>query len=458
MKKVDDYKNKNVLVFGAGMSGTNAAELLVKLGAKVTLTDAKPADQIKAYNDLQNDGVKVVAGKSPVSLLDGMDLMVKNPGIPYDNELVKAAQSRNIPIIVELELAAEVSEAPLVGVTGSNGKTTTTTMITKMLQAGKQHGTALDGGNIGIPATKVAQEVTKEDVLVLEISSFMLLGTPKLHPHIAVITNIFSNHLDYHKTRENYVNAKMQITKNQTKNDYLVINFDSEEWRELSKRSNAQIIPFSLTDHYQNGAYVSDGDIYFKDEFIMHEKDIRVPGEQNVQNALAAIAVAKLYEIPTEAIVSVLKNFGGVRHRVQYVLTADNREFYNDSKATDIEATQMALRGFDEPIVLLAGGLDRGYTFDKLVPDFKDSLAGIVLFGQTADLLEDAAKKAGVPQIKKVKNLDEAVPEAFKMSKPGDIVLLSPANASWDQFATYRDRGDEFIKDVEKLTGKKETN
>lgn len=456
MKPINNYKNKNVLVFGAGLSGTNAAKLLVDLGAKVTLTDAKPVSEITNYDELVKAGVNVVAGESPLSLLDDVDLMVKNPGINYDVPLVKAAEKQNIPVIVEVELASEISEAELIGVTGSNGKTTTTTMITEMLKAGNKNGSAYRAGNIGISATKVAEKATSNDKIVLELSSFMLLGITDLHPHIAVITNIFENHLDYHKTRENYVNAKMQITKNQTATDYLVMNFDRKEWRDLSKRSRAQIVPFSAKGNYEDGAYQNDGKLYFRDEYIMDANDIKVPGEHNVENALAAISVAKLSGVSTKQIVKVLKNFGGVRHRNQYVLTANGRDFYNDSKATDIEATQMAIEGFSKPIILLAGGLDRGYTFEKLEPDFKKHLAGIVLFGETAQLLKNSAQAAGVPKIKVVNNFDEAVSVAYEISKPGEIILLSPANASWDQFPSFEARGDRFIKDVEKLTGEKE--
>ena len=442
MKQINDYKDKNVLVFGAGLSGTNAAKLLIKLGANVTLTDAKPASEIADFDELVKAGVKVVAGKSPLSLLDNVDLMVKNPGINYDVPLVKAAEDKKIPVIVEIELAGEIANAKLIGVTGSNGKTTTTTMIAEMLNAGNEKGKAYRAGNIGISATKVAEKATSNDEIVMELSSFMLLGIITLHPHIAVITNIFENHLDYHKTRENYINAKMQITKNQTADDYLVMNFDREEWRKLSKRSKAKVVPFSVKGNYEDGAYQRDGKLYFRDEYIMKAKDIRIPGEQNVENALAAIAVARLSGVSATEIVKVLKNFGGVRHRNQFVLSSNGRDFYNDSKATDIEATQMAIEGFKKPIILLAGGLDRGYTFEKLEPDFKKHLNGIVLFG--------------VPQIKVVDNLDEAVPVAYEMSKPGEIVLLSPANASWDQFPSFEIRGDQYIKDVEKLTGKKE--
>ncbi|MCL0312420.1 UDP-N-acetylmuramoyl-L-alanine--D-glutamate ligase [Apilactobacillus sp. TMW 2.2459] len=451
------YENKNILVLGAGKSGTNAAKLLKRMGAKVTLNDKKSQNDAPEYQELAAASIKTIFGKQDVSLLnDNFDLMVKNPGIPYDNPVVKKAMEMNIPIIVEPQLASEITDAELVGVTGSNGKTTTTTMINKMLNANRKSGKSYVAGNIGVPATQVAAQAGNEDSIVMELSSFMLLGITSLHPHIAVLTNIFSNHLDYHKTRKNYVNAKMRITKNQNENDYFVVNFDNAEWRELSKRSKAKIVPFSRKGFSKLGAYVENNKIYFNSEYVMDVKDIKLPGEQNVENALAAIAVAKIKNVDNASIKSVLSKFNGVRHRVQYVLEADGRKVYNDSKATDIEATQMALDGFDEPIVLLAGGLDRGYKFDKLVPNLSNNVRAIVLFGETKYLLKDAAEKAGVNNIELVDNLDQAVKTAYEFSKPGDVILLSPANASWDQFKTFEERGDRFIKYIEKITGEKE--
>ncbi|QIR08995.1 UDP-N-acetylmuramoylalanine--D-glutamate ligase [Lentilactobacillus hilgardii] len=454
---IDDYKGKRILVLGAGKSGTHAAELLQQLGATVVLNDAKPSDQLPEVVELEDRGIKTITGKQTADILDNhFDLMVKNPGIPYDNEVVARAVSEKMPIITEVELAAQMTDAEIIGVTGSNGKTTTVTMITKILNEERKKGHAYAAGNIGVSATETALKSTADDTIVMELSSFMLLGIKKLHPHVAVLTNIFSNHLDYHKTRKNYVNAKMRITMNQTPDDFFVVNFDSDEWRQLSKRSRAQVVPFARTSEIDRGAYEKNGKLYYNDEFIMNADDIKVPGQQNVENALAAIATAKILGKSNLAITNVLETFTGVRHRVQFVLEADGRKFYNDSKATDIEATQIALEGFDHPIVLLAGGLDRGYTFDKMVPQFKQHVKAAVLFGQTADLLEESLQKAGVKNITKVDNLDEAVPAAYHYSDSGDIILLSPANASWDQFKTFEQRGDEFIKDVEKLTHKQE--
>ena len=459
MKNIDDYQNKNILVLGAGMSGINASKLLKQLNANVWLNDANPLKS-DAKEELKKIGVEVIDAKQSPKILDdyNFDLIVKNPGIFYDNELIKEAIKRNIPITVEVEIASQVSEAPIVGVTGSNGKTTVSTMINDILNEERTTGHSYVAGNIGVPASTVTTKATKNDDIVLELSSFMLVGIKTLHPHIAVLNNVFSNHLDYHKTRENYVNAKMRITENQDENDYFVVNFDNEEWRELSKRSKAKVVPFSYDAVSTDGAYVKDEQIFFKDEFVMNIDEIRVPGQQNVQNALAAIAVAKIMGQSNSAIKKALSTFGGVRHRVQYVLTADGRKFYNDSKATDIEATQVALRSFKDNVVLIAGGLDRGYTFEKLEKDFADHVKAITLFGETKELLADTAKKAGVKNIKIVNNMKEAVDEAWAMSEEGDIVLLSPANASWDQYDTFEQRGDEFIQLVEQKTGRKEEN
>ncbi|MFC6255299.1 UDP-N-acetylmuramoyl-L-alanine--D-glutamate ligase [Secundilactobacillus hailunensis] len=460
MKRIKAYEGKRVIVVGLAKSGLNAARLLKKLGAEVTVSDQQPLEKNSEAQELQTEGgYTVLTGEQDPSQLDaGFDLMVKNPGIPYDVPLIKAAVDQKLPIITEIELASEIADAELIAVTGSNGKTTTTTMITKMMNQERSAGKSAYAGNIGVPASQVAQKLTDQDTMVMEVSSFMLLGTTQFHPHIAVLTNIFANHLDYHKTRENYVRAKMRITQNQTADDYFVVNFDSEELVGLSKQSRAKVVPFSRLAKTKDGAYELDGTLYYKDEPIMAAEDVKVPGDHNIENALAAIAVAKIEGRSSEAIKHVLTTFSGVRHRTQYVLTSEGRQFYNDSKATDIEATEMALKGFKAPVVLLAGGLDRGYTFERLTPFFKKHVKAIVLFGETKDLLADAAKKAGIKQIKFVENAEAGVPVAYQYSQPGDIILLSPANASWDQYPNFEVRGDRYIKAVEDLTGKKEEN
>lgn len=457
MKEITDYQNKKVIVLGLAKSGVHAALLLHKLGALVTVNDIKPLSENPPAQELVEAGIRVIAGSHPLALLDeDFSVMVKNPGIPYTNPMVKRAQELNIPIITEPELAYEVLEGEFIGVTGTNGKTTTTTLINLMLNEGLKAPRSFVAGNIGVPASEVAQTIKADQTMVTELSSFQLLGTTELKPHIAVLTNIYEAHLDYHGNRHNYIEAKMNLVKNQTAADYFVINWDTEEWRELSQRTQAQIVPFSRQGLSHEGSYVQDGLIYFKEEQICPVAIIKIPGQHNVENALAAVAVAKIKGVSNEAITNVLRTFAGVRHRIQFVEEWQGRRFYNDSKATNIEATTVALQSFEQPIVLIAGGLDRGFVFDELVPLIKKDVKAMVVYGETADLMKDAGEKAGLSTIIKVDNLVEATQQAVKLSEPNEIVLLSPAAASWDQFKTFEDRGDLFIKTVEEITGKVE--
>ncbi|HJE14522.1 MAG TPA: UDP-N-acetylmuramoyl-L-alanine--D-glutamate ligase [Lapidilactobacillus dextrinicus] len=457
MKEITDYQNKKVIVLGLAKSGVHAALLLHKLGALVTVNDIKPLSENPSAQELVEAGIRVIAGSHPLALLDeDFSVMVKNPGIPYTNPMVKRAQELNIPIITEPELAYEVLEGEFIGVTGTNGKTTTTTLINLMLNEGLKAPRSFVAGNIGVPASEVAQTIKADQTMVTELSSFQLLGTTELKPHIAVLTNIYEAHLDYHGNRHNYIEAKMNLVKNQIAADYFVVNWDTEEWRELSQRSQAQVVPFSRQGLSHEGSYVQDGLIYFKEEQICPVAIIKIPGQHNVENALAAVAVAKIKGVSNEAIANVLRTFAGVRHRIQFVEEWQGRRFYNDSKATNIEATTVALQSFEQPIVLIAGGLDRGFVFDELVPLIKKDVKAMVVYGETADLMKDAGEKAGLSTIIKVNNLVEATQQAVKLSEPNEIVLLSPAAASWDQFKTFEDRGDLFIKTVEEITGKVE--
>ena len=455
MKQITKYQGKKVLVIGFGISGINAAKLLVKLGAKVVANDQKTPADPTVIADLEALGIKTITGDNPLSLAkEGFDYVVKNPGIPYDVPLVAKFVELGTPIITEAELAAEIFPGHLVSVTGSNGKTTTTTLIQKILANGLS-GKVEYAGNIGVSFSKIAEKLSAEDTIVTELSSFQLLGAPTIHPHIAVITNIFENHLDYHKTRENYINAKLNITRNQTVDDYLVINLDREEWQRLAKRTNATVVPFSRLMKSKEGAYVENGQLCWRGEAIMPIDKVRLIGPQNIENALAALAVAKLSGINNEAIIQVLTTFTGVRHRLQFVLEANDRIFYNDSKSTDIEATQVALQGFKQPVILLAGGLDRGYTFERLVPYFKAHVKHLIVFGECKDKMKAAGEMAGIP-VTEAQDAVAAVPVAWQLSKPGDVILLSPANASWDQFPSFEVRGDKFIEAVEQVTGQKE--
>ncbi|MGG1678808.1 UDP-N-acetylmuramoyl-L-alanine--D-glutamate ligase [Neobacillus sp. NRS-1170] len=449
MKQIEKYHHKKILVLGLAKSGVTAAALLHKLGAFVTVNDKKPLSENPEAQGLLEQGIKVICGDHPVELLDeGFELIVKNPGIPYNNPMIEGAVNMGIPVITEVELAYEISEASFIGITGTNGKTTTTTLVYEMLNEGSKK--PLIAGNIGTVASGVAQKATKDNTIVIELSSFQLMGIETFKPKIAIITNLYDAHLDYHGTREEYIAAKANITKNQTELEYLIINADQDETFEIARESKAKIIPFSTKKELAEGAFIRDGWINFNDEKVMRIDQIALPGVHNLENILCAMAAAKLSGVENSAIQEVLRTFTGVRHRLQYVNEVEGRKFYNDSKATNILATINALAAFEAPIVLLAGGLDRGNEFDELKP-YLNNVKALITFGQTAKKLERVGREAGIKVIKHVDNVAKAVPEAFGLSNSGDVILLSPACASWDQYKTFEVRGDIFIEAVHKL-------
>lgn len=448
MKHIDLYKEKNVLVLGLAKSGTATANLLHTLGANVIVNDRTPIEGNEQAMALQAKGMEVICGGHPLSIFDQeIDMVFKNPGIPYTNPLVELALQKGIPVLTEVELAYQISEADFIGITGSNGKTTTTTLIDEILEAGGK--SPLIAGNIGQVSVEVAQKATSSNIMVTELSSFQLMGIESFRPKISVLLNIFEAHLDYHGTVEDYAKAKAAIMKNQTNEDFAVINADDAVIMDMIQLSSATIIPFSVTKKV-DGAYLQDDAIYFKEEKVMDVKDIVLPGKHNLENILAAVAAVKLAGTTNEAIHQVLTSFTGVKHRLQYVDTIENRRFYNDSKATNILATQKAISAFEEKVILLAGGLDRGNEFDDLLP-YLNNVKALITFGETAEKLMKTAKEAGIKEIKRVNNVEKAVPVAYEMSHVGDIILLSPACASWDQYKTFEQRGDIFIEAVHKL-------
>ena len=449
MKQINTYLHKKILVLGLAKSGVTAAALLHKLGAFVTVNDKKPLSENPEARGLLEQGIKVICGEHPVELLDeGFELIVKNPGIPYQNPIIEGAIEKGIPVLTEVELAYQISEAPFIGITGTNGKTTTTTLIFEMLNAGNKK--PLIAGNIGTVASGVAEEATAENNIVIELSSFQLMGIETFNPKIAIITNLYDAHLDYHGNRAEYYKAKANITKNQTDAEYFIYNADQQEVVEIAEQSRAAAIPFSTKRVITEGAYINEGWICFKGEKVMLVDEIALPGVHNLENILSAMAAAKLTGVKNDAIQSVLRTFTGVKHRLQYVTEIADRKFYNDSKATNILATIPALQAFKNPMILLAGGLDRGNEFDELIPYLKDVKA-LITFGQTAAKIQRVGEEAGIKQINTVDNVEKAVPVAFEYSEPGDVILLSPACASWDQYKSFEVRGDIFIEAVHKL-------
>ncbi|WP_330948427.1 UDP-N-acetylmuramoyl-L-alanine--D-glutamate ligase [Virgibacillus sp. MG-45] len=448
MKKLAEFPYKHILVLGLAKSGTAAAKALLLNDKQVRVNDMKAKGLDPEVVELKNMGAEVILGSHPLSTLTEIDVVVKNPGIPYDNPIVAEAVKRNIPIITEVELAGYIAEDQIIGITGSNGKTTTTMLITEMLKASNQ-GVQV-AGNIGFVATEVAQALKDEEKLVLELSSFQLQGTSQFRPHIAVLLNIFEAHLDYHKTMDNYVMAKCNIYKNQRDTDMLVYNADDPILSKKVQEASAQKIPFSVTRKLADGAWIDDNSIYFKTEKVMDRHSVVLVGEHNIENILAAVSAAKLGGATNKGIQKVLRTFSGVEHRLQFVDVIQDRQFYNDSKATNMLATKKALASFQQPVILLAGGLDRGNSFDDLIP-YLENVKAMVLFGQTAAKLSQTALKAGIEKQIAVKNMQEAVKEAYSLSDPGDVILLSPACASWDQYRTFEERGDMFMQAVHTL-------
>ncbi|WZY01086.1 UDP-N-acetylmuramoyl-L-alanine--D-glutamate ligase [Bacillus sp. FSL W7-1360] len=443
-KNQDKLKEKKILVLGMAKSGAACATLLVQLGAIVTINDAKERMDHPEASDLEALGVKVVCGGHPLSLLDDIDVVIKNPGIRYDNVLVKAALEKGLPVWTEIELTTMLSEADVIAITGSNGKTTTTTLVNDMLKDSGR--TPRMAGNIGIVASTVAANATKQDILVLELSSFQLMGTDAFKPKIAVWLNLFDAHLDYHGSRDAYIAAKAKIAANLTAEDYLVYNADDTQVVKEVSRLGGTKVPFSRKEQQEAGAYLHEGMIMFRGEQVMPLAEVVLPGEHNTENMLAAVAAAKLAGATSAQIYRVLTSFSGVKHRLQFVGTWEGRSFYNDAKATNVLATQAALSSFTKPTILLAGGLDRGHSFEEL----RSSMAhvkAVIAFGETRKRLASFAEKAGSTAVV-VNNIGEAVREALKYSNEGDVILLSPACASWDQYRTFEERGDAFLQAV----------
>lgn len=433
-------ENRDVLVIGLAKSGYEAAKLLVKLGANVTVNDGKDLSQDPHAKDLESMGVKIVDGGHPLTLLDKQPIIVKNPGIPYTVSIIKEAEQRGLKILTEVELSYLVSEAPIIAITGTNGKTTTTSLLGDMFNKSRLTGRL--SGNIGYVASKVAQEVKPENYLVTELSSFQLLGIDTYKPHIAIITNIYSAHLDYHETLENYQNAKKRIYKNQTEDDYLICNYHQRHLIE-SEQLKAKTLYFS-TQQEVEGIYIKDNYIIYNDVKLININDLVLPGQHNLENILAATLAAILAGVPVKAIVDSLTSFSGIDHRLQYIGANRTNKYYNDSKATNTLATQFALNSFNQPIIWLCGGLDRGNDFDELIP-YMNNVKTMVVFGETKDKFEKLGASQG-KYVVKAEDVKDAVDKVQDIIKPNDVVLLSPACASWDQYKTFEERGEEFIK------------
>ncbi|UTR15189.1 UDP-N-acetylmuramoyl-L-alanine--D-glutamate ligase [Salipaludibacillus sp. LMS25] len=445
MKMINDFKGKKVLVLGLAKSGTEAAKLLKRLGAVVIVNDRNSYDGNVEAKQLEDEGIEVVCGSHPESLVtESLDYLIKNPGVRYDHPLVVKAIALGIPVYTEVELAYRIAESDMIGITGSNGKTTTTTYIGSMLQGGKK--LPLLAGNIGKVACKVAQEATVDHEMVVELSSFQLMGVERFAPHIAILLNFVEAHLDYHGSMNDYVTAKMNIFLKQTSDDYLIYNADDRLVSEVVKKGQARLVPFSTRKDLPEGACIKEGWLTVFGDKLLPVEEMSLPGEHNLSNGLAAATAALLAGADRQQVCEVLKTFEGVEHRLQYIGEVDKRKFYNNSKATNVPATITALKAFRQPVVLIAGGLDRGLSFDGLIPFLSQNVRAIVTYGETSSKLAEVAQRASVSHVTSTTTLREATDEAYKLSQPGDVILLSPACASWDQFKTFEQRGNVFTK------------
>lgn len=438
-------KNKKVFVLGMGKSGVSVARLLAK-DNHVLITDVK-CDDLEIIKELEALGVNVIITKEQDEIFDdSYDYVVKNPGVKIDHPVVLKANKFKVPIITELEVAYRyLPEVKIVGITGSNGKTTTTIIAYEFL---KKAGLPVHlAGNIGYPLCNQIDDIKKGDIIVIEVSSHQLVNLDTFKANIAVLTNLFKVHLDFFGTYEKYKLNKLKIFNNQKADDVAILNYDDKEVHELTKNIKAQKKYFSSKE--EANIYIKDGYIIYGGENVVSISDIRVKGTHNYDNIMAAILIAKEFNVSNSVIKEVLNNFAGVEHRIEFVTKLNGREFYNDSKATNVDSTITALKSFDNEVVLILGGLDRGHSFDPLIP-YLSNVKHIVCYGETKERIKEFAIKNNI-DVTVTDNLDEATRAAYNISLEGDTILFSPACASWDQYKNFEERGDDFKKIVSDL-------
>ncbi len=437
------FENKKIFIFGMARSGYEAAKLLKKHNNEIVLVDGKKQDEEKV-KELENLGVAIYIDEDSSKYLDDtFDYVVKNPGISNENELVKKAENFGIPVINEVELAFHfLPNVKLVCVTGSNGKTTTTTLIYNIIK--RYTNNVHMCGNMGIPLSKMIDDIKENDILVMEISSQQLNNFKDFKPDIAVLTNLIPVHIDFFKTYENYKNIKKRIFKNFDDNSLAILNLENEDVINLTKDIKGRKEYFSSKKI--SDCYYKEGAIYYKNEKIIDTNNIVIKGMHNYENIMCAILVMKELNIPNKYIIEELETFKGVEHRIEYVKELNGRKFYNDSKATNTVSTRIALDSFNTPVILIMGGLDRGHSFDELNEHLK-CVKYIICYGETKERIKAWSKV----ECKVVDNLEEATKKAYELSSIGDTILLSPACASWDQFNSFEERGTLYKEVINKL-------
>ena len=461
-----DYTNKKALIIGAGISGVAAYNLLTKAGANPILYDANDELDIDEVRMKTCDGEKanVIIGTLPEEVKDTLNLVVLSPGVPVDKGLALEFKEKGLYITGEIELAHSVANGKLVAITGTNGKTTTTALtgqivsdyLKYMSSASKMSsGEAFIVGNIGIPYTSLAMNTLDRDITVAEISSFQLETIHEFHPCISAILNITPDHLNRHHTMEEYIRVKEEITRNQTMDDYCVLNYEDEALRAFGEKvetgqtaGSPKILWFSSAREVENGCYYYDECIYQAKDGVktnlMNIHDMRLLGMHNVENVMAAICMTDALGIPMDIILKTIHDFKAVEHRIEYVDTIKGVEYYNDSKGTNPDAAIKAVLAMNRPTILIGGGYDKGNTYDEWIESFGKTVKALVLLGQTADKIEQCAREHGFTKIYRAENLEEAVQICADLAQEGEAVLLSPACASWGMFPNYEVRGKMF--------------
>jgi UDP-N-acetylmuramoylalanine--D-glutamate ligase len=450
-----DVKGKRVLVVGLGKSGVASAQFLAARGARVTVSDTRSRDELKSQIPaLLDRGVAVETGGHGERTFRDQDLIVVSPGVPSNLPQLARARAQGIPVIGEIELAAHFLKGKIVAITGSNGKTTTTTLCGDLIASSSKR--TLVGGNIGTPVILLVDDSTEDTINVVEVSSFQLETIETFHPFISVVLNLTPDHLDRHGTMEAYTAAKARIFENQSSSDYSVLNLDDEGSAGLKSRTKARLCWFTRKQQLsgdQMGSFVRDGEIYWRDgkrdEQIMPASEITLKGAHNLENVLAAVAVGRLCGCDAVSIRNAVRKFKAVEHRLQYVATVAGVEYYNDSKATNVDATIKAIESFPGKIHLILGGKDKDSDYTLMNRLLHERVKRVYTIGAAAEKIRSHVQSA--VEVLACRTLDNAVERAHDLAKAGDVVLLAPACSSFDQFENYEHRGRTFKALVERL-------
>lgn len=450
-----DFTNKNVLVYGTGISGISAVSLLESVQAKVVLYDentklAKEQIRKKLGKD---SNAKIILGVLSEDIIKTLDIVVLSPGVPTDIPIVEEFKKLGIAVWGEIELAYRLAKGRVVAITGTNGKTTTTTLVGKLMK--NYFDSTFVVGNIGNPYTEAAKEMIDETVTVAEISSFQLETIEEFHPAVSAILNITPDHLNRHHTMECYIETKEKIAMNQTKDDVCVLNYDDEVTRKFGENCNASVLYFSRLHTLEKGVYL-DGDTFIYSDGntqtpICKTTDLKVLGGHNHENVMAAIAMAVSMKVPMDIIRKTVMEFTAVEHRIEFVVTKNGVDYYNDSKGTNPDAAIKGIQAMNRKTVLIGGGYDKGSEYDEWIESFDGKVTYLVLLGATREKIAECARKHGFENIIFAETMEEAVKVCAEKAQPGEAVLLSPACASWGMFDNYEQRGRVFKELVRKL-------